>query len=90
MIIIIMTMMMILIIIIITIITIMITIILLSFDHGVFFLSNIFGKRSDLPFSLESDRNNEKSLVSFTHEHNIICSQTKLDDIAPEQTIICR
>ena len=25
---------------------------------------------------------------SFTHEHNIICSQTQLDDIAHEQTII--
>ena len=31
-------------------------------------------------------------MVSFTHEQNItgICSQTKLDDIAHEQTIICR
>ena len=29
-------------------------------------------------------------MVSFMHEHNIICSQTKLDDIALEQTIICR
>ena len=25
---------------------------------------------------------------SFTREHNIICSQTQLDDIAHEQTII--
>ena len=25
---------------------------------------------------------------SFTHEHNIICSETQLDDIAHEQTII--
>ena len=35
----------------------------------------------------------EKSVVSFTHEQNIICSQTlkqQLDDIAHEQTIICR
>ena len=54
------------------------------------FLRNIFGKRSDLLFSLERDRNNEKSLVSFTHEQNIICSQTKLDDIAHVQTVICR
>ena len=33
-------------------------------------------------------------MVSFTHEQNIICSQTinqtQLDDIAHEQTIICR
>ena len=29
-------------------------------------------------------------MVSFTHEQTIICSQTKLDDIAHEQTIICR
>ena len=28
-------------------------------------------------------------MVSFTHEQNIICCQTKLDDIAYEQTIIC-
>ena len=29
-------------------------------------------------------------MVSFTHEQNIICSQTKLDDNAHEQTVICR
>ena len=29
-------------------------------------------------------------MVSFTHEQNIICSHTQLDDIAHEQTIICR
>ena len=29
-------------------------------------------------------------MVSFTHEQNIICSQTLLDGIAHEQTIICR
>ena len=27
-------------------------------------------------------------MVSFTHEQNIICSQTKLDDSAHEQNII--
>ena len=32
----------------------------------------------------------EKSTVSFTHVQNIICSQTQLDGIAHEQTIICR
>ena len=50
---------------------------------------NILGKRSDLPFSRKSDRK-EKSTVFFTHEQNIICSQTLLDGIAHEQTIICR
>ena len=29
-------------------------------------------------------------MVSFTHEQDIICSQTKLDDIAHQQTIILR
>ena len=55
---------------------------------------NIFGKRSDLPFSRKSDRKKEKCVVSFTHEQNIICSQThsqtQFDDIAHQQTIICR
>ena len=54
------------------------------------FLMNILGKRSNLPFSRKSDRKKEKSTVSFTHEQNIICSQTQLDGIAHEQTIICR
>ena len=51
---------------------------------------NILGKQSDLPFSRKSDRKKEKSTVSFTHVQNIICSQTQLDDIAHEQTVICR
>ena len=29
-------------------------------------------------------------MVSFTHEQNIICSRTQLDDIALKQTIISR
>ena len=29
-------------------------------------------------------------MISFTHVQNIICSQTLLDGIAHEQTIICR
>ena len=29
-------------------------------------------------------------MVSFTHEQNIICSQTQLEDISQEQTIVCR
>ena len=31
----------------------------------------------------------EKNMVSFLHEQNIICNQTKLDDVGHEQTIIC-
>ena len=50
---------------------------------------NSLGKRSNLPFSHKSDRKKEKSAVSFTHEQNIICSQTHLDGIAHEQTVIC-
>ena len=38
----------------------------------------------------KSDFNKEKSVVSFTLEQNIICSQTKLDDSAHQQTIIWR
>ena len=44
---------------------------------------------SDLPFSCKSDRKKEKSMVLFTHEQNIICSQTQLDNIGHEQTDIC-
>ena len=54
------------------------------------FLMNILGKRSNLPFSCKSYRKKEKSTVSFTHAQNINCSQTQLDGIAHEQTIICR
>ena len=43
---------------------------------------NIFGKRSDLPFSHKSNRKKEKSMVSFTHEQNSLCSQKQLNDIA--------
>ena len=60
--------------------------IVLSFSHRVCFLINIFGK---LPFSHKSDHKKEKNVVSFTHEQNIICCQTQLDDIAHEQAIIC-
>ena len=51
---------------------------------------SIFGKQSDPPFLRRSDRQKEKSVVSFTHEQNIICSQTQMGDIAHEQTIIWR
>ena len=40
--------------------------------------------------SRKSDRKEGESVVSFLHEQNIICSQTQLDDIAHEQTIIWR
>ena len=36
-----------------------------------------------MPFSSKSDYKRR-----ITHEQNIICSQTQLDDIAHEQTII--
>ena len=51
---------------------------------------SIFGKQSDPPFLRRGDRKKEKSVVSFAHEQNIICSHTHLDDIAHEQTIIWR
>ena len=51
---------------------------------------NILVKRSDLLFSHKSDRKKEKGTVSFMHVQNIICSQTQLDGIAHELTIICR
>ena len=41
-------------------------------------------------FSHKSDRKRRKSVVSFTHEQNIICSQTQLKAISHEQTIVCR
>ena len=50
----------------------------------------MFGKRSDLPFSRKSDHKKEKSMVSFMHEQNSICSQKQLNDIVHEHTIICR
>ena len=53
---------------------------------------NILGKRSDLPFSRKSDRKKEKSVVSFTHEQNSICSQKQLNAWAHHylQAVICR
>ena len=40
-------------------------------------------------FSRKSDRK-KKRVVLFTHERNIICNQTQLDETAHEQTISCR
>ena len=51
---------------------------------------DIFGKWSDLPFSCKSRCKKEKSLVTFTHEQKIICSQTKLDDIAHVLSLILK
>ena len=56
--------------------------IVLLVSHRVCFLINIFEK---LPFSHKSAHKKEKNVVSFTHEQNIICCQTQLDDIAHEQ-----
>ena len=42
-----------------------------------------------LLFSYNSDRKKVESVVSFMHEKNIICSQTQLDDIVHEKTVIC-
>ena len=50
---------------------------------------NILRKQSNLPFSCKSDQRKDKSAVSFMHERNIICSQTQLDEIVHELTIIC-
>ena len=61
--------------------------IILLLSYRVSVLINIFGK---LPFSRESDCKKKKGVFSFRHEQNIICSQTKLDDIAHEQITICR
>ena len=43
-----------------------------------------------MPLSDKSVRKKKKSVVSFTHEQNSICSQKQLNDIAHEHTIICR
>ena len=37
---------------------------------------NILRELNDLPFSHKCDRKKESGLISFTHEQNIICSQT--------------
>ena len=49
---------------------------------------NIFISEAICHFSSYSDCKKEKSVVIFMHEQNIICSQTQLDNIAHEQTII--
>ena len=54
------------------------------------FLMKILGNPIDPPLSRKSYRKKAKSVVSFTNEQTIICSQTQLDDNAYGQTIICR
>ena len=49
-----------------------------------------FCKIYKLLIYLISGYKTRRSVVSFTHKQNIIISQTQLDDIAHEQTIICR
>ena len=56
--------------------------IVLSFSHQACFLITFFWK---LPFPRKSDHKK----AWFTYEQNIISSQTQLDDIANEPTIIC-
>ena len=53
---------------------------------------NIFGKESDLPwlFTQETSQEGEKHPFINMHEQNVIGSQTQLNDIAYEHTIISR
>ena len=53
---------------------------------------NIFGKESDLPwlFTQEASQEGEKHPFINMHEQNVIGSQTQLNDIAYEHTIISR
>ena len=44
----------------------------------------------DILLESVSDTLTHKSVVSITHEQNIICSKTHLDGTVLEQTIICR
>ena len=64
-----------------------------------FYLMNICGKRSDLPFfSRKNDRKKEKTWFRLRMSRILFAaellsqtqSQNQLDDIADEQTIICR
>ena len=61
-----------------------------SFIYNYYYYYYYYYLRNELPFSRKSDGKKEKNVVSFTHEENIICSQTQLDYISHEQTIICR
>ena len=60
--------------------------------YRVCFLMNIFGKESDLQglFTQEASQEGEKHPFINMHEQNVIGSQTQLNDIANEHTIISR
>ena len=49
---------------------------------------NILGSEAICHFHTRAIARRRKSVVSFTHTQNIICSQTQLDDVAHEQNII--
>ena len=57
---------------------------------SLFFKEYLREAKRSASFSRKSDHKKEKSVVSFTHEQNSICSQKQLNDIAHEHTIICR
>ena len=66
-----------------------------AFVKGLF--SKIFAVLATVIYTIrvyQQTSKKEKSLISFTHEQNIICSQaqsqTQFDHIAHEHTIICR
>ena len=65
--------------------------IVLSLDYQVWFLWISLGSKAICHFSCKSFRK-EKNMIFFTHEQNIICSkaqsETQLDDIVQERTII--
>ena len=65
--------------------------IVLSFSNhrGCFFNEYPHEAKQSAIFTLERSQEGEK-YSSLTHVQNIICSQTQLDGIAHEQTIICR
>ena len=54
-----------------------------------FFFNEYIGEAKQSPIFHARACKKEKSVVSSTHERNIICDQTQLDAIAHEQTIIC-
>ena len=58
---------------------------------SLFFKEYLWEARRCRHFHTRAITKKEKSLVSFTHEHeNSICSQKRLNEIAHEHTIICR
>ena len=65
--------------------------IVLRFDHQINFLMNICQEvKWSAIFHARAIAGRRKVWFHFMHEQNIICSQTQLDNIAHEQTIIRR